>query len=148
MLRRLITALTQLRVNACLHGSYFAILACSPSTREHRIPTFQKSLAEYPHSTLTQSLTMTDQNGTSAAHGQSSPATESIRETKGKGKAIDVPQDISMDEDSSDEETGAEEEVHTSFKRTPAIWVFQANHLVLQVQDLGISLKYQIILRH
>ena len=91
---------------------------------------------------------MTDQNGTSAAHGQSIPTTETTREPKGKGKAVDVPQDISMDEDSSDEETGAEEEVHTFLKRTPAIWVFQANHLVLQVQDPGISPNYQIGLRH
>ena len=36
---------------------------------------------------------------------------------KGKGKAIDTQQDVSMgeDEDSSDEETGAEDDVWTDF---------------------------------
>lgn len=38
--------------------------------------------------------------------------TQSVIE-KGKGKAVDTPQDVSMgeDSDSSDEETGAEEDV-------------------------------------
>ena len=43
----------------------------------------------------------------------------SIAEPKGKGKAQEPPHDVSMDEDdSSDEETGAEEEVRLSFSHT------------------------------
>ena len=62
---------------------------------------------------------MTDQNGTSAAHGQNTTAAESTMEAKGKGKAVDIPQE--MDEDSSDEETGAEEEVRTVHGGTTAM---------------------------
>ena len=57
---------------------------------------------------------MSEQNGTTTTTGieNVNPASSSI-ESKGKGKAIDTPHDMSMDEedDSSDEETGAEEEV-------------------------------------
>lgn len=46
----------------------------------------------------------------------SDPA-QTVATGKGKGKATDAPPDVSMGEDdsSSDEETGAEEEVHTSW---------------------------------
>lgn len=45
-------------------------------------------------------------------------AAGSVAEPKGKGKAQE-PQDVSMDEDdSSDEETGAEEEVCLTFPHT------------------------------
>lgn len=43
----------------------------------------------------------------------------SIADPKGKGKVQEPPHDVSMDEDdSSDEETGAEEEVRLSFSHT------------------------------
>lgn len=43
----------------------------------------------------------------------------SIAEPKGKGKAQEQSHDVSMDEDdSSDEETGAEEEVCLTFSHT------------------------------
>lgn len=44
---------------------------------------------------------------------QGSTAAQTASEGKGKSKAENIPQDVSMDEDdnSSDEETGAEEEV-------------------------------------
>lgn len=46
-------------------------------------------------------------------------AAGSVAEPKGKGKAQEPPQDMSMDEDdSSDEETGAEEEVCLPFPHT------------------------------
>lgn len=50
---------------------------------------------------------------TSSVGNPSNPAT-TVAEGKGKGKAVDIaPQDVSMgeEEDSSDEETGAEDEV-------------------------------------
>ena len=57
---------------------------------------------------------MTDQNGTTAAHDADSHMTDNVPESKGKGKAVDTaPQHAGMgedEEDSSDEETGAEEE--------------------------------------
>lgn len=52
---------------------------------------------------------------TSAGSGVTDPAQTIIE--KGKGKAADTPQDVSMGEDeddSSDEETGAEEDVSPS----------------------------------
>ncbi len=53
---------------------------------------------------------MAGEQGTEGA-GITDP-TQSVIE-KGKGKAVDTPQDVSMgeDSDSSDEETGAEEDV-------------------------------------
>lgn len=55
---------------------------------------------------------MSDQNGTTMS-GTENPS-ESVTAPKGKGKAVDpTPQEVSMgeDDDSSDEETGAEEDV-------------------------------------
>ena len=54
-----------------------------------------------------------DKVGTTLKGNESNPA-QTVAEGKGKGKAVDLaPQDMSMGEDdsSSDEETGAEDEV-------------------------------------
>lgn len=56
-------------------------------------------------------------SGTDPTHGGTvSDPSQTVAAGKGKGKATDVPQDVSMGEDdsSSDEETGAEDEVHLS----------------------------------
>ena len=49
------------------------------------------------------------------AGGSASDPAQTLATGKGKGKATDAPQDVSMGEDdsSSDEETGAEDEVCT-----------------------------------
>ena len=45
---------------------------------------------------------------------------QSVSAGKGKGKAVDVPQDVSMGEDSSsDEGTGAEDEVWSLYLELP-----------------------------
>lgn len=57
---------------------------------------------------------MSDQNGTTMSGTETVNASESVTAPKGKGKAADAtPQEVSMgeDDDSSDEETGAEEDV-------------------------------------
>lgn len=48
---------------------------------------------------------------------------QTVAAGKGKGKATDVPQDVSMGEDdsSSDEETGAEDEVCIWPRQYPAL---------------------------
>ena len=56
-------------------------------------------------------------SSTDPTHGSSvSDPAQTVATGKGKGKATDVPQDVSMGEDdsSSDEETGAEDEVYSS----------------------------------
>ena len=57
-------------------------------------------------------MSSSDKIDTSVQGNEANPAT-TVPESKGKGKAVDItPQDISMDEeDSSESETGAEEEV-------------------------------------
>ncbi len=56
-------------------------------------------------------------SSTDPTHGGtvSDPA-QTVAEGKGKGKAVDAPHDVSIgeDEDSSDEETGAEDDVRSS----------------------------------
>lgn len=52
-----------------------------------------------------------------------SESAQTVAEGKGKGKAIAEPHDVSMGEDtsSSDEETGAEDEVHLQHYQYPAL---------------------------
>ena len=52
---------------------------------------------------------------------QGGSVSDSAQMGKGKGKATDVPQDVSMgeEESSSDEETGAEDEVGPPLLQTP-----------------------------
>ena len=57
---------------------------------------------------------MSDQNGTTMSGTENVNPSESVTAPKGKGKAVDLtPHEVSMgeDDDSSDEETGAEEDV-------------------------------------
>ena len=82
-----------------------------------RIPfvsTLQQYYLNYP--THTHSVIMSDQNGTTVGGTENVNPSESVAAPKGKGKAIDydpAPREVSMeeDDDSSDEETGAEEDV-------------------------------------
>ena len=62
---------------------------------------------------------------TTAIGNESNPA-QSMSESKGKGKAADIaPQDVSMGEEdsSSDEETGAEDEVCPICLLMPPTWL-------------------------
>ena len=60
-----------------------------------------------------------DKVDTTLKGNESNPA-QTVAEGKGKGKAVNIaPQDVSMGEDdsSSDEETGAEDEVRHEFRQ-------------------------------
>ena len=71
---------------------------------------------------------------------ESNPA-QTVAEGKGKGKAVDIaPQDVSMGEDdsSSDEETGAEDEVrHEISPMSASQWASAINYLHPQTKDEG-----------
>ena len=55
---------------------------------------------------------MSDQNGTTTSHDEDVNPTGEVPSLKGKGKAVDhAPELMDEDEDTSDEETGAEEDV-------------------------------------
>lgn len=79
---------------------------------------------DFPHDTVTTNtrithrshlfFNMSDPNGTTMSGTENVNPSESVTAPKGKGKAVDLTsQEVSMgeDDDSSDEETGAEEEV-------------------------------------
>lgn len=53
---------------------------------------------------------MSEQGNVNSSIGGASNATAAVPE-KGKGKVVDPPQDVSMDEDDDSSDTGAEEEV-------------------------------------
>ena len=80
-----------------------------------------------------------DKVDTTLKGNESNPA-QTVAEGKGKGKAVDLaPQDVSMGEDdsSSDEETGAEDEVRRDLRQYLRPNGLATNFLFLQTKDEG-----------